>query len=790
MFCPICGNKIDPTQKFCDSCGTPVNSPQSDTVQPDDVMSDPYSGAAAPVNDNMQGSPSAGAEPYSSPEQSFGAMPPQEIPQQNAFGAMPGQEMPQQNAFGSMPGQEMPQQNSFGSMPGQDMPPQGGYSNMPPQSHPVVYSGTMPITNGTIPDGGAAAGKPGGKKKAIIITLIIILLIVAGIVGFFLIKKVIAHQYIVNNPTKSALASYQVFVDENEKDNPLYEVFKDVKQKGNVKVTASGSMNPGNGEAKNFSANASLGYDVKGCNYYLSLDASELFRMSTGADETNGKAMIELQANPDNIYFNFDLAGKSGKYYVDNKSFRSDIANSIFAPDKDNIFGWDKETYDNFVDSYEKIIREFENAAKDDPSQSNVMNTYDKLIKSLEKNGNVKVESEKTELKDGAVSQTVNTDVVVYTFNRQTFRAFVQDMKEDFVTYIKETIGEDKSAEAIQGINKSFDGFFDSYDRTANDKLSLVVKVYLDADTHAAVKTTIDLKNATDDPENNLHAVFQFFKAPDNLITAHFTVNTTGGHTNTTSFKLKKTDDGTTIKYAANIEYNNDGTADSASGSFEYNRSTKSFTIAGNTASTQSSFSYTGKAEISGNKLSITLPDIVKTEQMTLSLTAEYSADAPAKIDVGDAKNILKLSADEFKQIFENAGGVMSLAGGGTGSIGGGLDDAYNPGAYSEMADASTMNNALKSVYAGVISGTITSNDIPSAPKAGASASERKNAANALTVHDALEYNNLTSLEDNIYSFGAAADGTVYAYSDTEHINDITQYITPQTKLGDIFKMF
>ena len=106
----------------------------------------------------------------------------------------------------------------------------------------------------------------------------------------------------------------------------------------------------------------------------------------------------------------------------------------------------------------------------------------------------------------------------------------------------------------------------------------------------------------------------------------------------------------------------------------------------------------------------------------------------------------------------------------------------------SYISDASSIDTSLKSFYAGVISGTITSKENPKYPEPGSSIAVKKEAAKNLTIGDALEYNGLESLKDTLYRFGADSEGNVFTIYDTENHDKIVFYFDSSTKLGDIYK--
>ena len=743
MFCPSCGNKIDPTKKFCEHCGSPIDA---SAAEPEQAAS--YEQFPAPDADqNFSQQPANNMQiPFSAPQ------PPQ------------------------------PENNPVpGSFP----------ANNAPQPVNKSYSGTMPITNGSRPDSFYDLSYPAKTKKSsaktfLIIAIVALLVAVIGVTAFFLIRKKIDRDYIINNPTKSTLSSYEKFVEENESGSPFYSFFKNARKSGTVTVTASGNVNM-NGQTKDVKASACYGYDVNNYNYYFKLDAADMLVGLSGSDETGG--LLEADFNKENLYFNFDLFGSKGKFYIDNKNFREDINNSIFSPDKDNILGLpDKKSFDKFIDSYEKAIEELGKVKDSGIEDGQLKKSYDNMIKIIEEKGSVKVDDGNAELTKGSEKTTVSADVITYTYDKKGFKALVTGIRDELKNIINSSGAETKDSDSM---DESFKQFLDSFENNSGDNFKLTVTVYLDKNTHSALKTTIDMTGVNKDSDNSLKADMQFFKAPDNLITVDATVKSNGTE-NKFNLKLKKTDDKTTIKYDLDANSSANSKDSSIHASLEYNRSSGDFTVSAGLSDQGAQFSYKGKLEISDTALKLKLPDIYKNDSLQLSLDIDYSNKAPAKPDVSDAKNLLKLSKDEFTNLFSGAENTISALTGRNTPID---YDSYDYGGdnsslsnVSYISDASSIDTSLKSFYAGVISGTITSKENPKYPEPGSSIAVKKEAAKNLTIGDALEYNGLESLKDTLYRFGADSEGNVFTIYDTENYDKIVFYFDSSTKLGDIYK--
>ncbi len=102
--------------------------------------------------------------------------------------------------------------------------------------------------------------------------------------------------------------------------------------------------------------------------------------------------------------------------------------------------------------------------------------------------------------------------------------------------------------------------------------------------------------------------------------------------------------------------------------------------------------------------------------------------------------------------------------------------------------DASTLNDALKSFYAGVVAGMINENETgylitETLPAKNASASVRKSAANALTLYSVLEWQGMTArYPEDVLAKLTVSGGNVVVRS--ENAGGITLHQT--TTLGEI----
>lgn len=129
--------------------------------------------------------------------------------------------------------------------------------------------------------------------------------------------------------------------------------------------------------------------------------------------------------------------------------------------------------------------------------------------------------------------------------------------------------------------------------------------------------------------------------------------------------------------------------------------------------------------------------------------------------------------------------GILLMAGGCASSPYGNFMANINPmisnaNESQKKTDASTVDNACKSYYAAILSGSFNSSSYDAGkvsdllPSPDAAPSERKTAALACTIGNALVWNGTPSLSQNLDAFGADTHGNIYAKSDTKYSSELT----------------
>ena len=237
MFCPNCGSKIEPSQKFCIECGlmiptenkssTPATDSGYDNTISDNEQNFSYPTSFPNQNQNLNEYPASSVAGDYQPQQ----------PESPPMGGYQPQQ-PESYPIGSY---QMPIQND-----GFQQPAASQMSSYNPQQsfdqQARAYNGTLPITNNYSPTTEVKTKKPASPKKIIIIAISVLLIIAIGIVAFVFIRKKLAHDYIVNNPTKAAIASYKVYLDENDSDDPIYTLLKNAATQGTLNLNATGAI--------------------------------------------------------------------------------------------------------------------------------------------------------------------------------------------------------------------------------------------------------------------------------------------------------------------------------------------------------------------------------------------------------------------------------------------------------------------------------------------------------------------------------------------------------------------
>lgn len=302
--------------------------------------------------------------------------------------------------------------------------------------------------------------------------------------------------------------------------------------------------------------------------------------------------------------------------------------------------------------------------------------TYDGFIKAVEKHGKVTVEDGTAVVNDGKKNTEYKADVITYTFNKESFKSLIKDMKEEIDVYIDKTGKSSSNKELKESVSKTMDEFLKSFDSSAGSDFSLSVKVYLDSDDHSLLKMTVDFSDTENQNKLKVNMAIDMIKAPDSMMRFTLTAkkNDQEDSASASLVKIEKDDD---LKYEFTYNVKTYGSEEDNKGfvNLDYSRKTKKFTLSADFGQEDAPFTYTGKADITDNSISLSLDNVVDNEYMQLSLKADFKTSAPPSISSDGAVNVLKMSKEDFEKVMNNSS-LLSLI----------LGSAYSPqsGSYQD----------------------------------------------------------------------------------------------------------
>lgn len=743
MFCPNCGTNNSGENIFCSSCGFDLRNNQPQNFSGTQNNEQPQNFYDTQNNNLNQYSTSG--EPLN----------------QIVYDNQPNN----QNDFSQQNFNQPNSQNNFNQ-------PDINSSAPFPGNPGMNYAYNTPVPGTVQPQKKKSFFTP---KKAIISVISLLLVVGIGFGVYHLIRSKMERDYIVNNPTKSAINSYKGYIETAEESNEFYNVIKNMKDSGSVNISAEGSAGY-SGQSQDLNLSAVYSYDKSNSKYYLKVDAGSLlastFLGSSSLDTSgSGNSYLELCADNKNTYLNYDVGGQTGSYYLESENFREKIGNSIFSPSNDNVLGLTEDQFNDLIEAYENIYKELSDSTQ---AETDIDTAYDDILKKIEVNGNASVD-------DGTATvngNEVSADVITYTFDYSSFKNLLTDLKEETVKYVKK-YNPSGAEEAEKSLNESFDSFIESYENGTDENFSLTIKNYLDKNSHEIVKLEISAAHFSKNSDDSFKITGEFSKEPNPTINFDIAYNN-GTSEQHGGIKLSKTDDGGKLTYTIDItSTKNEQTESVTLFSLLYDRNSKNFTLTYTDPSTRKENSFTGKAEVTDGSIKITLDNIVDTDSVKLNLIIVASSDPVDKEFKAD-KNILEMTKEEFE----------TLTGGSSSSLGSVISSANSS---SKAADAATISNACKTYYTGVRSGTITSDDYddPTLPSKTATVSERKQAANYATVGDALAYSGLDSLTNQLDQYGYDSSGEIFPKDNGKYGQDVEDsYLSEYTMLGDLYGQY
>ena len=483
---------------------------------------------------------------------------------------------------------------------------------------------------------GAVRSSGGGAKKIIIISLIGVLVIALGLGAFFLIKNKIAHDSIVNNPTKYVYSSYSNYLDEVGAEDEFYQAVKGAEKTGTVKLTADAQIAMLG--SQNLSAAFQFAYDQDNKKYYVLTDASGLAPLLMGSN-ASGNNKFELFTDSKRLDFDIDVMGKQAKYYIDFGKLREQAENSIFSPDKDNVLGVTKEQFNDFIDAFEKSYHSF----VESKGTSDAAFDYEGFLKKLEECCVVSVESGSVNVGD----ESKSVDIVTYTIDYESMKKLIAEMKDEIVDMMQKSGMEDMN-QNIDEMKKSYDDMLDEFSKNADKDLKIEIKCSVEKSSGKLVKIEGTFDNC-DEEDKHITFNVEFITKPDMCIKMELsngekTVNgriyreTTGSVTTYGAEMTGDTDDGSKKTYSATIVYD---------------KSAKTFTVS------VDDFSFSGTAEVKDGTLILGYEqDLSKLSssigQGTVKLTLEISSKAKMN-EISAENNLFSMSKEDFESLSESS---------------------------------------------------------------------------------------------------------------------------------------
>ena len=650
----------------------------------------------------------------------------------------------------------IPGQEFSGNIPGDD--PVAGDRPLPENT-----TGAVPLQlEKSSPEAGLSAVSPRKRfpLKPVLIAAISLTVVAAGVFGFFMIKKAIEKKYISENPTKSVINGYQTYLESCESDSELFKLLKDSKDAGCVKVGVNGKSG-----SRDISGDATFSIDKSANKYYMAVNGGDLLGLADNSQKSKD-AKAEVYSDLDKLYFNYDLSGTKGCYYIDAANFRKGITGSIFSPEKDNVLGMTSDEFNSTVDAFEKSYKDMkETILKSDKKEEKI----DNILKTIEDNANVSVGEEKTTVN----GRNVNTYTVTYTLDQKAIEKLTADLKKEYLRYVDEnkitipdTDGTKKSAgESFDDIQKNI--LTDKY-----KNIVLVIKNYLDQGSKEIVKMEATL-DAGELLPGSLRLEVDFGKNPHTDINAVLTLSTQGFEIAFTG-SLKKEVSGDNVSYKMEAGLNMGVFSQKYSASVNYHKSTKAFSAEmkdpyGNTLS-----SLKGTADIGSEKAEFLFEDLIKSDDTKLDLTLEISSK-PVHKSFRNSKDFFGITKEEYeklsKELSDKGAELVPKLPEQTIDPDCGTKEDEEPDSVTNatVSEAASVEYACRLYYSGIKSGTINSKNFPSdkgLPAPDASQSERAAAARKSYVYYALSYSKLSGLSGKVETLKYDRKGRIYSQDD------------------------
>ena len=628
-----------------------------------------------------------------------------------------------------------------------------------------------------------------------------------------------------SHPTVYVMSAMGTHLSQIEKDSPFKNLFGNSSEKGvfTVKQTYNDSeavrimgydRNSGKLYIETNEQFVSPGYSLM---YLLTGSVSNyLFGSNNFADSSlEPKNHIRFYTDIDTVNLDYGLSDLKGNYYLDSANIRKDYDSSVFADPDSSYYN---ESFKSFIDGYEKVYNLLK---KKDTISADVQKSFKNIVKSLEKNGHVAISNENVTID----KQTVSADTVLYQFNYDDLYGFMQDSLNeavDFVELHKEDFdfGNDTSA-MIDSMKKSFDFALDGYKKSAGKDLSLTFKFFLDTGKNVLLKAETNVAKLSDNAPD-IHCVLEFPADSETLMSGSIKVEGSENQRNDGDMNIKvtKISEGQTDTYRMSLDYSgytidydsldySDYTLNYDSYDMKpihetleltgiYDKANSTLTLK-NVNSSPSEYMtppatlsdlYTYGSGVLNCNFELKFNFRCSESEFSISddtFSAEYSANAAVPSFKGE-KNVFAITEEELDKISSAVNGSSNYN----------SDDSV-----IKYSNASLLDAACKKLYAGVAAGAINAEspvselgslDVSKLPAKGAKQSEMREAADNLTIQDAIDYDKLGSVFENEspYDYGySVQDGTiVYLDGETESDFDNYELITyfDYVTLGTMYK--
>lgn len=611
-----------------------------------------------------------------------------------------------------------------------------------------------------------APAKKSHKKAIIITSTAVVAAVAVGVPTFFAVKNGSQKQYMNENPTKYLAHSFGQYLETKEKDDAMYSVLSGLRKTGSLKLTVNNDY---------INGSALFGFDIDQKQEYIDMSGEY------GGGYIYDPQKINVQAYVDNnsLNVNYDVADNKGSYFLDFPNLRKDYDASIFADSNSSVYN---SQIEQIVDGLEKY---YDLSQKNDQMKKDFENTATQILKSLETNGHVEIKSETATVEQ----KNYSADLVTYTFRSDDIKTWLTESKNYLIDYMKQ-YNDDFSklydSYSIDDIEKSLDSSIDSLNYAYNADLELKLEFYIDSKTGCILK----VQYTQTEGDNTGNIVMEF--PPDSETVFDMNVTGSGEKYGSDSYHCSLTKTNTANGYTYKFNNNN-----SSSLTFDYDKTSSKMKVTHDVGNDGSSSNDLTLSSLFSNSYAL-------KNNFTMEFDFECTNDKLMigedgwRLEVSSNSNITPFKAEKnFLQITEDELNQL------TGGTIGGNSIIENAQTSQRQTNAYALNSACKKLYAGVYAGSITQDsydyelgnlDKSKLPPANATASQRREIAQNLTIQDAINYDGLTSTfaDESPFDYGYNnVDGTIeYLDSDID-INQYTMLISfDDTTLGELYHTY